>query len=259
MKIIRFQCGSEVITAASTDAGQTYRRMEGSTVTNEVVKPGMLLAPFVPTAIIGIGLNYRHHAEESGAKIPQYPVVFQKGLGSVIGTQMPIRLPQKLVSYQVDYECELVVIIERDCLNATRENALSFVFGYTCGNDVSARDWQKDWGGSQWGRGKSFDTFAPMGPCLITADEIPNPNDLAIRTRLNGETVQDWNTSDMIFDVPAIIEFLSADTTLPAGTVIMTGTPHGVGMARKPPLWLKAGDRVEVEIDGIGVLSNPVE
>ncbi len=259
MRIIRFQSGLEIVTAGSTDGGRTYRRFKAETLTDEVVTPGSLLAPFVPSLIIGIGLNYRHHAVESGAKIPEFPVVFQKMPGSLVGPEAAIRLPRKLVSHKVDYECELVVILSRDCRDATRENALDYVLGYTAGNDVSARDWQKEWGGSQWGRAKSFDTFAPMGPCLVTADEILNPNKLGIRTRLNGETVQDWNTEDMIFDVPAIIEFLSADTTLPAGTAIMTGTPHGVGMARTPPLWLKAGDRVDVEIDGIGVLSNPVE
>src|SRR5690606_13797082 len=123
---------------------------------------------------------------------------------------------------------------------------------------VSARDWQKKGGGGQWCRGKTFDTFTPLGPCLVTADEITNPNALAIRTVLNGQVVQDWNTEDMIFDVPRLIEFLSASTTLLPGTVILTGTPHGVGMARTPPLWLKPGDEVSIEIEGIGVLTNPV-
>jgi 2-keto-4-pentenoate hydratase/2-oxohepta-3-ene-1,7-dioic acid hydratase in catechol pathway len=123
---------------------------------------------------------------------------------------------------------------------------------------VSARDWQIKWGGSQWCRGKTFDTFAPLGPCLVTSDEIPDPNKLGIRTVLNGTALQDWNTSDMIFDVTAIIEFLSGSTTLLPGTVILTGTPHGVGMALKPPVWLKPGDTVSIEIDGIGTLTNPV-
>jgi len=151
------------------------------------------------------------------------------------------------------------VVIGRACKNVRREEALDYVLGYTCANDVSARDWQIKWGGSQWCRGKTFDTFAPMGPCLVTPEEIPNPNALAIHTILNGETVQDWNTNDMIFDVPRIIEFLSGSTTLLPGTVILTGTPQGVGMARKPPLWLKPGDEVTVEIEGIGRLTNPVE
>jgi 2-keto-4-pentenoate hydratase/2-oxohepta-3-ene-1,7-dioic acid hydratase in catechol pathway len=130
--------------------------------------------------------------------------------------------------------------------------------GYTCANDVSARDWQKSGGGGQWCRGKTFDTFCPLGPVLVTADEIPNPNNLALKTVLNGQVMQDWNTNDMIFDVPALIEFLSGSTTLLPGTVILTGTPHGVGMARNPPVWLQNGDTVTVEIENIGSLTNPV-
>jgi 2-keto-4-pentenoate hydratase/2-oxohepta-3-ene-1,7-dioic acid hydratase in catechol pathway len=136
---------------------------------------------------------------------------------------------------------------------------LKHVLGYTCANDVSARDWQKSGGGGQWCRGKSFDTFCPLGPVLVTADEIPNPNSLAIKTVLNGETMQDWNTNDMIFDVPTLIEFLSGSTTLMPGTVILTGTPHGVGMARTPPVFMKEGDVVSVEIEKIGTLTNPVK
>jgi 2-keto-4-pentenoate hydratase/2-oxohepta-3-ene-1,7-dioic acid hydratase in catechol pathway len=132
------------------------------------------------------------------------------------------------------------------------------VLGYTCANDVSARDWQGKWGGGQWCRGKTFDTFAPLGPCLVTTDEIRNPNQLTIRTTLNGQVMQDWNTEDMIFSVPKLIEFLSGSTTLLPGTVILTGTPHGIGAARKPPLFLKHGDSVTIEIGGIGALTNPV-
>jgi 2-keto-4-pentenoate hydratase/2-oxohepta-3-ene-1,7-dioic acid hydratase in catechol pathway len=152
----------------------------------------------------------------------------------------------------------LAVVIGKRCKNVSRDKALDYVLGYTCANDVSARDWQKDFGGSQWCRGKTFDTFCPLGPCLVTADEIPNPNALAIKTVLNGEVMQDWNTDDMIFDVPTLIEFLSGSTTLLPGMVILTGTPHGVGMARKPPVWLKSGDRLTIEIERIGALTNPV-
>jgi len=139
-----------------------------------------------------------------------------------------------------------------------RVKALEYVLGYTCSNDVSARDWQKEKGGGQWCRGKTFDTFCPLGPCLVTADEIPNPNALAIRTTVSGEVLQDWNTNDMIFDVPTLIEFLSGSTTLLPGTVILTGTPHGVGAARMPRRWLRAGDSVSIEIEKIGTLTNPV-
>jgi len=219
---------------------------------------GALLSPVSPTSIIGIGLNYRRHAEEAGMAIPEYPIVFFKGLNSVQHPGRPIVLPTTLRSDEVDYECELAVVIGRACKNVSRADALDYVLGYTCGNDVSARDWQIARGGSQWCRGKSFDTFCPLGPALVPASDIPNPNDLGIRTILNGETVQDWSTSDMIFDVSELIVFLSGSTTLLPGTVILTGTPHGVGMAADPPRWLVPGDEVTVEIDGIGALTNPV-
>jgi 2-keto-4-pentenoate hydratase/2-oxohepta-3-ene-1,7-dioic acid hydratase in catechol pathway len=163
-----------------------------------------------------------------------------------------------LKSDEVDYECELAVVIGRAGKNISRRNALDYVLGYTCCNDVSARDWQIKRGGGQWCRGKSFDTFSPLGPVLVTRDEIPHPNELKIRTVLNGQVMQDWNTNDMIFDVPTLIEFLSGSTTLLPGTVILTGTPHGVGMAQKPPRWLKPGDSVSIEIEKIGTLTNPV-
>ncbi len=221
----------------------------------DVVK---LLAPVVPTQMVCIGLNYRRHAEETKAKIPGHPVVFFKNLAALSHPGDAIQIPTHLASHEVDYECELAVVIGKTCKNVPRARALDFVLGYTCGNDVSARDWQRQFGGSQWCRGKSFDTFAPLGPRLVTRDEIPNPNALAIATVLNGERVQDWNTNDMIFDVPALIEFLSGSTTLLAGTVIFTGTPHGVGMARTPPRWLRPGDTVTVAIEKIGELTNPV-
>lgn len=261
MKIARLKTVEEQVILAALQDG-VYLRAEGElfgdlVVTEERVE-GQLLAPLVPSCLLGIGLNYRQHADEIGAKWPQYPIVFLKFPGALCGHGDAILLPATLPSESVDYEAELAVVIGRDCRNATRENALEFVWGYTCANDVSARDWQIEKGGSQWCRGKSFDTFCPLGPVLVSKDEIPNPNALAIKTVLNGETVQDWNTGDMIFDVPAIIAFLSADSTLPAGTVILTGTPQGVGMAREPRLWLQDGDQVTIEIETIGALSNPV-
>ena len=167
-------------------------------------------------------------------------------------------MPRTLTSDSVDYECELAVIIGKPCYNVKRDEALSYVLGYTCANDVSARDWQMKYGGTQWCRGKTFATFCPLGPVITTADEIPNPNALAIKTVLNGQVMQDWNTNDMIFDVPTLIEFLSGSTKLAAGTVILTGTPHGVGGARKPPVFLQPGDTVSIEIEKIGTLTNPV-
>lgn len=226
--------------------------------TGETVEGGELLAPVAPTAILCIGLNYRRHAAEGNMPIPERPVLFSKGLNTLQHPGQPIRIPVAAASTEVDYECELAVVIGKPCLNATRENALSFVAGYTCVNDVSARDWQLKWGGGQWTRGKSFDTFSPLGPALVTPDSLPDPNKLRIRTILNGVVVQDWNTDDMIFDVRSIIAFLSQSTTLLPGTVILTGTPHGVGMARKPPLWLKEGDVVTIDIESIGELTNPV-
>lgn len=227
-------------------------------VSDRVVSPGKVLFPVEAPNILGIGLNYRRHAEEGGKGLPEKPMLFLKGTNSLQNPGDPILLPRRLASREVDYEGELAVVIGRACKNATRANALDFVLGYTVANDVSSRDWQFKWGGGQFCQGKSFDTFCPMGPVLVTADEIPNPNALRLRTLLNGRTMQDWSTDDMVFDVPALIEFLSGSKTLLPGTVILTGTPHGVGYARKPPIFLAAGDSVTIEIERIGALTNPV-
>jgi 2-keto-4-pentenoate hydratase/2-oxohepta-3-ene-1,7-dioic acid hydratase in catechol pathway len=205
-----------------------------------------------------IGLNYRQHAAESNAPLPEFPVLFFKNPSALQHPGEPIVLPRWLKSTKVDYECELAVVIGKAAKNVPRERALDYVLGYTCANDVSARDWQKEGGGTQWCRGKSFDTFAPLGPRLVTSDEISNPQTLRIRTILNGETLQDCSTGDMIFDVATLIEFLSGSTTLRPGTVILTGTPQGVGVARNPPRFLQAGDKVTIDVEGIGALTNPV-
>jgi 2-keto-4-pentenoate hydratase/2-oxohepta-3-ene-1,7-dioic acid hydratase in catechol pathway len=236
-------------------AGDIYNSPQTTTEPADVAK---LLAPIQPSSIICIGLNYRRHAQETGAKIPEFPVMFFKGINTLQHPGDPILLPTHLKSDEVDYECELAVVIGRAGKNIPRAKALNHVLGYTCCNDVSARDWQIKRGGGQWCRGKSFDTFSPLGPVLVTPDEIPNPNELKIRTVLNHQVMQDWNTIDMIFDVPTLIEFLSGSTTLLPGTVILTGTPHGVGMAQKPPRWLRSGDQVTIEIEKIGALQNPV-
>ncbi len=227
-------------------------------ITDQSVSLGRRLAPLTPTNLLCIGLNYRRHAAESNSPPPPHPVLFIKNTASVQNPDDPIEIPVKLPSVKVDYECELAVIIGRRCKNVSKADALNYVLGYTCANDVSARDWQRDGGGGQWCQGKSFDTFCPLGPVLVTKDEIPAPNNLRIKTILNGEVMQDWNTSDMIFDIPTLIEFLSASKTLLPGTVILTGTPHGVGFARTPPVWLKAGDIVSIEIEALGTLTNPV-
>ena len=260
MKIVRYQNDSDIGYAA--DRGDSvYLRIAGDVfdgfeVTKDPVAVERVLAPIQPVAIWCIGQNYRRHAQELGVAPPEIPVVFAKGINSVQDPGAPIFLPSG--SSEVDYECELVVVIGKKCRNVAREEALNYVFGYTCGNDVSARDWQLRWGGSQWCRGKSFDTFAPLGPWIVTGDSIPNPNALRIQTLLNNEAMQDWTTGDMIFDVPSLVSFLSQSTTLLPGTLIFTGTPHGVGMSRNPPRWLRDGDVVSVAIEGIGTLTNPV-
>lgn len=263
MKIIRFLAdngdvcyGTPAVTGkVNLIRGNIFENFE---ITNEVVAIKKLLSPIVPTLILGTGLNYRRHAKEGGMPIPAYPVLFVKGSNTLQHPGEPIVIPMHLRSDKVDYECELAVIIGKTCKNVTRGEAFDYVLGYTGANDVSARDWQLERGGGQWCRGKFFDTFTPLGPQLITKDEMPAPNHLQIKTFLNGEVMQDWNTDDMIFDIPALIEFFSGSTTLPPGTVILTGTPHGVGMAQQPPRWLRAGDEVTIEIENIGRLTNPV-
>lgn len=264
MRIVRYLDRTGLTGHAVADSNGGYFRLGGDPFTDfhpttEPVEVQRLLAPVVPPAILCIGLNYRRHAAESGLPVPELPVVFMKASSAVQDPDGPILLPTSLKSDEVDYECELAVVIGRKCKNVSRERALDYVLGYTCANDVSARDWQIRKGGGQWCRGKTFDTFCPLGPCIVTTDEIPDPNALGIRTLLNGERVQDWNTNDMIFDVPHLIAFLSGSTTLLPGTVILTGTPHGVGMAARPPRWLRDGDQVVIEIDSIGRLTNSVQ
>jgi 2-keto-4-pentenoate hydratase/2-oxohepta-3-ene-1,7-dioic acid hydratase in catechol pathway len=235
--------------------GDIFRDFEITDRESNMVK---VLAPVEPAVILCIGLNYRKHALETGVRIPERPVLFLKSPSTLQNPGDPIVLPTRLRSDEVDYECELAVVIGRKCKNVSKSDAFDVVFGYTAANDVSARDWQRRLGGSQWCRGKGFDTFAPLGPAIMTKDEIPNPNSLRIETRVNRKTRQSSNTSDMIFDVPTLVEFLSGSTTLYPGTVILTGTPEGVGMAMDPPQYLAPGDFVEIEIEKIGVLSNPV-
>ena len=207
-----------------------------------------------PNKIICIGLNYRDHAQESGMSIPTSPIIFSKFSTCVIGANQPIILPKG--SEQVDYEAELAFIVGRRAKNVKKEDAMYYVFGYTNFNDVSARDFQ--FADGQWQRGKSCDTFAPVGEFIATTDEIENPHNLSIKLRLNGETLQNSNTEQLIFDIPEIIEFLSQSITLEAGDVVATGTPPGVGFARKPPVFLKDGDKIEIEIQGLGILANTV-
>jgi 2-keto-4-pentenoate hydratase/2-oxohepta-3-ene-1,7-dioic acid hydratase in catechol pathway len=262
MRIVRFQAAGTTHLGQEVDA-RTALRIEGDLfgsyrVTDERLTIERRLAPVVPSDILCIGLNYRAHAEETGAKIPENPVLFIKA-GNVVN-HPDAAIPLTSHSEQVDYEGELVVVMGRDARNVSRERALDHVLGYTCGNDVTARDWQreKSLGGGQFCRGKSFDGAGPMGPVLVTADEIPNPNALRLRTILNGEVMQDSSTADMIFDVPTLIENLSRTMTLRAGSVLFTGTPSGVGFTRQPPVFLKHGHEVIVEIETIGALRNTV-
>lgn len=218
---------------------------------------GRLLAPIpMPGKVICIGLNYRDHAEESGQPIPTEPVCFSKFSSAVTGPDAQIILPR--VAHKVDYEAELVVVIGKKGKNIPREQAMEHVAGYTVGHDVSARDWQIGRPGGQWLMGKTPDTFAPMGPHLVTKDEVADPHKLQIQFRLNGETLQNSNTKELIFRIDELVAHLSQLITLEPGDVIFTGTPPGVGAARKPPIFMKGGDVAEVEIEGLGILKNPV-
>jgi 2-keto-4-pentenoate hydratase/2-oxohepta-3-ene-1,7-dioic acid hydratase in catechol pathway len=207
-----------------------------------------------PEKFICLGLNYRDHAAEANMDAPPAPILFAKYRNSLTGPNDPIVLPG--VSEKIDYEAELGVVIGPRTKDVSEAAALSRVAGYTIVNDVSARDLQMQTG--QWLAGKALDTFAPCGPALVTADEIPDPQRLAVRTRVNDEVVQDASTAEMIFSVAETVAFLSSLMTLEPGDLIATGTPAGVGFARKPPLWLKDGDVVEIEIEGLGALRNPV-
>ena len=216
-----------------------------------------LLAPIPdPPKVICIGLNYRDHATESGAPIPKEPVLFSKFATAILGPGEAIRLPA--VSQQVDYEAELVLVVGKKGRHIRAADAMTYLAGCTIGHDVSARDWQLQKDGKQWLAGKTFDTFAPIGPALVTMDELGDPHNLSICLRLNGQTMQDSNTRQMIFGAAELIAYISQVVTLQPGDLIFTGTPPGVGVARKPPIFLKDGDVVEVEIEKLGVLRNPV-
>ena len=214
-----------------------------------------LRAPILhPSKVIGIGLNYHDHAEEVKMAKPAEPILFGMYPNAIIGPEEAIRIPR--LSRKIDYEAELAVVLGRRGRYIPAAEAVDYIAGYTIFNDVSARDLQmRD---SQWIRGKSFDTFAPIGPCLVSTSVLGDGDGLDIRLRLNGKTMQDSNTRKLIFKVPALVAFISEVMTLEPGDIIATGTPGGVGFARKPPVWLAPGDIVEVEIDGIGILRNPV-
>ncbi|MCG3198943.1 MAG: putative protein YisK [bacterium] len=212
-----------------------------------------ILHPVDPPNIIAIGLNYRGHAAEGGAPIPDHPVVFLKATTSISGRDRPIILP-KPAPNEVDYEAELALIIGKTAFEVSEDKALEYVLGYTAANDVSARDCQMKLD-KQWARGKSFDSFCPIGPYIQTEGD---PDNARVVSRLNGQVMQDSNTNDLIFSCRYLVSYLSRQFTLLPGTLILTGTPSGVGVHRNPPVFLKDGDIIEVEVEGVGVLSNPV-
>jgi 2-keto-4-pentenoate hydratase/2-oxohepta-3-ene-1,7-dioic acid hydratase in catechol pathway len=230
------------------------------------LKSVRLLAPIIPKRnVFCVGWNYAEHFAEGKAfrpadavqEIPEHPALFTKNPFAIIGPEATIRYPAP-ISEQLDYEVELAVVIGREGRDIAERDALDHVFGYTIGNDVSVRDVQRTWHGGQWFKGKNFDTHLPLGPWIVTKDEIPDPQVLRLTTRVNGATKQDSNTKHMVFPVARVIAELSAGLTLHPGDVIMTGTPEGVGMGRTPPEWLKPGDAVELEIERIGVLRNHI-
>jgi acylpyruvate hydrolase len=253
--IVAAQRAIEVVETQFSE-GYVPRGMRGEPLLSPLAEVKLLAPVPRPGKLLCIGLNYRDHAEEVGMKVPERPVLFSKFPSCVVGPDEPIVMPT--ISKEVDYEGELAVVIGKVAKGVSEENALDHVAGYTLMNDVSARDLQLRLGGGQWVWGKSADTFAPLGPAIVTRDEVPDPHNLPISTRLNGEIMQHSNTRNLIFNVPQLVSFLSRAITLEPGDVIATGTPPGVGDSRKPPVYLKDGDRVVIEIEGVGVLANPV-
>lgn len=215
-----------------------------------------LLAPITnPNKVVAIGLNYMDHIKESNAQVPKLPIMFTKYTTSIVGPGDEVRWDPELTA-KVDWEVELAVVIGKPTYRVSEADALNYVVGYTACNDVSARDLQTE-RGDQWIRGKSLDTFCPLGPCIVTKDEIADPHNLKLKTIVNGKVMQDSNTSQLLFKVPYLIHYLSQAFTMLPGDVIITGTPPGVGMGMKPPVYLKDGDIMTVEVEGIGELTNP--
>lgn len=250
-----FSCVSSVI-RGGTPALQAVREFVAASSVRIPLAGARILAPIPrPPKFICIGLNYRDHAIESGMAIPEIPTVFNKFPNTVIGPGDQVVLPK--MSQQPDYEAEFAFVIGKTAKHVKGEDWRDYVFGYTNVNDVSARDIQLK-GTTQWLMGKTFDTFAPMGPYLVTADEVPDPHNLNVKLTLNGQVMQDSSTKELIFNIPQLLAHLTQVVTLEPGDIVSTGTPPGVGMARKPPVFLKAGDTMTVEVEGLGQLTNPV-
>ena len=260
MRLVRFEDDDgrvrygrlETDHAAHPLLGDLY---DSPTFAAETAHVAKLLAPAEPPNIFAIGLNYRRHASETGAKLPEHPVIFIKATTALTGPGGAIELPADAPD-EVDYEAELAIVMGRRARRVSPQDALDYVLGYTCANDVSARDCQKR-RDKQWARAKSFDTFCPLGPWIAVGDGF-DPDHCGIESRLNGRTMQRSNTSDMIFSCREVISYLSHQFTLLPGTLILTGTPQGVGFVREPPVFLREGDRIEIEIEGVGVLVNTV-
>lgn len=256
MKIIRYLDTENNIRYGVYADENTVYRLDGYpgdfTLTEELARIQALLAPIPPVSIYGVAMNYQDVSQQLGIPKPDHPVVFLKPTSTVQNPGGHIILPKHLHAEEVDYEGELAVIIGGVCKNVPKRDALKYVWGYTCAFDITARDWLGTKGGGQYCRGKAFDTFCPLGPCMTTSDQIKDPNNLSIKTFLNGVTVQESNTSNMIYDVAEIIEFLSGSTTLYPGTVILTGTPAGYGSMQRPKRFLNEGDKLEIEIENIG-------
>jgi len=264
MKIIRFLTGDKKVFHGiyNEKTPDTARLIKGNIfgnyqITEEEAEIVKLLAPLDPVNILALGVNYRKHGDETGLSYPEQPVLFLKATSSLTGHEAPIILPAAGPDC-VDYEAELAVVIGTKAKNIQPAEVADYILGYTCANDTSARDWQFDKQKGQWARGKSFDTFCPLGPWIVTKDEIADPNNLKISAILNGEIVQSSNTSEMIFNIREIVSNLSRSMTLLPGTIILTGTPEGIGFSRQPPLYLKEGDVISIEIEGIGILTNKV-
>jgi 2-keto-4-pentenoate hydratase/2-oxohepta-3-ene-1,7-dioic acid hydratase in catechol pathway len=239
--------------------GALAKAAESASMVDESLADVTLLAPLSnPPKVIGIGMNYESHRLEIGAEPQSEPTVFGKFASSITGPNDPIVLPAA-APRRVDYEAELAVVLGATGRDVSEADAMSLVAGYMVANDVSARDWQVKKPAGQWELGKSFDTFLPLGPSLVTADEVEDPHGLRVTCEIAGETLQDGHTGDLIFPIPTLIVYLSRVCTLHPGDLILTGTPGGVGMSRKPPRWLADGDVVRTTVDGLGSLENPVQ